>query len=185
MRGVAGWALTIWFGGCGAAFAGGRHEHWTVVKYLAPGKFVEVQREGQAGLDACRVLSANDSALTCEVVEDPNTDWDSLAGARLVFPRSAVSNVWLLEPETIERRIWTGMGVGFALGAALCGRAGPGPLFACAGVGALIGTLVGANAAPRSLPGWPGPVYSQRRQAPPRLHRRLIYQAPAPAPASP
>jgi hypothetical protein len=181
MRGVAGWAWMIWLGGCGVAFAGGRHEHWKAVKELAPGKLVEVQREGQAGPDACRVVSADDSALTCEVEEDPDSDWDSLAGARLVFPRSAVRNVWLLEPETVERRIWIGMGVGFALGAAFCARGGPGPLFACAGIGALIGALVGANGAPQGFPGWVGPVYSPRRQPSPQLHHRLIYHATAPA----
>jgi hypothetical protein len=174
MRGVAGWALTIWLGGCGAAFASGRHEHWKAVKDLAPGKFVEVQREGQAGLEACRVLSANDSALTCTVEEDPNTNWDSLAGARLVFPRGAVRNVWLVEQES-EWHLgrWILIGVEVALLVTACVAGGiEGGLF--------VGLLeLGADAAMVTNPMPP------RMRRPPGLERRLIYHAPAAVPASP
>jgi hypothetical protein len=182
----AGSCLLLVLAFTGLAHGAGRHERWKAVEQLAQGKPIEVEVQGLAGVEGCRLVSVDDSALTCVRKQDPNANWDAASGARLVFPRASVRNVWLMEPEGHERRFWIGMGVGFAIGAVLCAGGGPGTAFACAGIGALIGALIGLDAALQGPSRMPRPVYyPQRRPRPPELHSRLIYQAPAVAPTSP
>jgi len=87
----------------GLAHGAGRHERWKTVEQLAQGKPVEVQLRGLAGVEGCRLVSVDDSALTCVREQDPDANWDAASGARLVFPRAAVADVWLME--TGERHL--------------------------------------------------------------------------------
>jgi hypothetical protein len=165
----------------GLAFGDGKHERWSAVQQLALGKYVEVKVRGQAGPDGCRLISVSDSTLICIRAWDPEADWDGASGIRLVFPRSAVESVSVLVDAGPERRFWAGAGIGFAIGAALCGRLGPGPLFICGGVGALIGAGF-ALSPPPSPYGWPRP------EPRPTWRQRLVYRAPlgiAAGPAAP
>jgi hypothetical protein len=99
----AGWVLAVVMAGCGVACASGRHEDWKAVKRLGVGLAVEVRSAGQAGLEECRVVRVDDTALTCERERDPNADWDAGSGARLVFPRSAVEGVWVWQDGSDQR----------------------------------------------------------------------------------
>ena len=175
---IAGAGLALLLASTSVAHAGGRHENWKAVERLAQDKPVLVQVRGQAGVDACRIVSADDSTLTCERERDPNADWDAGSGARLVFPRTAVRNVWLMEEDDGLGRLWIHMGIGFAIGALVCSGLGPGPAFICAGIGALIAVDV-AVGRPSAYPGMP------RSPRAPAWKRRLIYQAPPLAAATP
>jgi hypothetical protein len=141
---IASTGLLVLLASTSAAHAGGRHENWKAVERLAQDKPLLVQVRGQAGADACRIVSADDTTLTCVRERDPNVDWDAGSGARLVFPRTAVRNLWLMEEDDGLGHLWIHMGIGFAIGALVCSGMGPGPAFICAGIGALIaGSAVG------------------------------------------
>ena len=167
-RGV-GWGLVILLVACGVAYGaqgppGGGHDRWDAVEALPLDALIEVLPEGQAGPDLCRVSSVEDSALTC-VPEG------SMNGVRLVFPQSALLDVWLIEPGR-ERHIarWIWIGIEVALFVDACVMAG-----ALGAVAAGI-LVLGAEAANAENP-------MPRR--PPRLHRRLIYRAQPGVAASP
>jgi hypothetical protein len=163
-----GIALMVMLACSGAAYASGGHQNWKAVERLDQGLPVEVKLLSEAGLEECSLLSADDAALTCVQGRDRNVDWGAESRARLVFPRSAIQSVWFLSDGS-DRHIWIGAGIGFALGALICGPGGPGPLFACGGVGALIGALKALDAP------LPYPNFPPRR---PRLHRHLVYRTP-------
>lgn len=164
-----GLGLVVLLMTCGVAYgaqgqAGGGRDRWDAVEGLPLGALIEVLPEGQAGPDLCRVSSVEDSALTC-IPEG------SMNGVRLVFPQSALLDVWLIQPwreRHIARWIWIGIEVALFVDA--CVMAG-----ALGAVGAGIFVL-GAEVAHAENP-------MPRR--PPRLHRRLIYRAQVGAAASP
>jgi hypothetical protein len=172
----AGWVLAVVMAGCGVACASGRHEDWKAVKRLGVGLAVEVRSAGQAGLEECRVVRVDDTALTCERERDPNADWDAGSGARLVFPRSAVEGVWVWQDGS-DQRILAGLGFGFMIGALVCAEGGPAMAFICAGVGALIGAAIATGGAPTGPrwypPGVPRPVLQRE------MVRKLVYQPAA------
>jgi hypothetical protein len=169
------WLLMIAITG-GSAHAGGRHEQWKAVKRLGVGVAIEVQSAGQAGVEECRVVRVDDTALTCQRETDPNVDWNAGSGARLVFPRNAVEGVWVWQ-DTSDRRVLIAMGVGFGIGALVCSGGGPATAFICAGIGALIGAGFALDALPTGPrwypPGVPRPV--RRRE----MVQKLVYRAPA------
>ncbi len=175
------WVLAMALAGGGAAHASGRNEQWKAVKRLGVGVAVEVRSAGQAGAEECRVVRVDNAALTCEREKNPNADWDAGTGARLVFPRGAVEGVWVWQ-DASDRRILTAMGIGFGIGALLCSGLGPGPAFACAGIGALIGAGFAASGPP-PRPWWTPPSSLPAR--PREMVRKLVYQAPAGAAVSP
>jgi len=154
----------------GVAHAGGRHERWSAVKKLAPGVPVEVERQGQAGVEDCLMVSADDASLTCRRDPDPNTDWGPGSNARVVFPRDAVREVWVIEPGEGGRHIggWIAAGVSVGLVAA-----------ASVGGGVIGGVIVGGMV----IGAWSiwneNPIpYRGPRQ--PRWHRQLVYRSATP-----
>jgi hypothetical protein len=177
-----GWVLAIVMTGGGMAHASGKHEQWKSVKRLGVGMAVEVRSKGQAGAEQCRVVRVDDAALTCERQRDPDADWDAGSGARLVFPRDAVENVWVWQ-DTSDRRVLIAMGIGFGIGALLCSEGGPATAFICAGIGALIGACAALNREPTG-PWWypPGPPRPVR---PREMERKLVYRAPVGGAAAP
>jgi hypothetical protein len=143
--------------------AGGR-DRWDGVQGLRVNTLIEVLPEGQAGPDLCRVLSIDDRALMCVPEQSMNGVGN---GVRLVFPRSALREVWVIERER-ERHIglWIRIGIEVALFVA-----------ACVGSGVLGGVVVGAIVLGVEEEIAENPI-------PPRplgLHRRLIYRASVPA----
>jgi hypothetical protein len=153
----------VLFAACGVAHGkkqSGKRSQWSAVEALLPDTLIEVGRPGWAGVDECRVESADDNAVTC-VAERPE------GNARLVFPRSAVRDVWVVEPARnlhIARWIMVGMGVA---------------LVAAAGVGggvlglAMVGTIVvGIEISYFEKFEWNQPPQ------PPRMWRRLVYAVP-------
>jgi hypothetical protein len=164
--------LVVLLAACGVAHGrkqSGKLSQWSGVEALPQGSLVEVGRSSWAGLDECRVESADDSALTC-VAERPEGD------ARLVFARDVVRDLWVVEPAH-DYHIWISVAIGFALGAILCGGGGPGPLFVCGAIGALIAadTTLGVDPPGMAGVGHPGPIRIARQL---RLHRRLLYHMP-------
>jgi hypothetical protein len=130
------------------------------VEGLPVNALIEVLPEGQAGTDLCRVSSIDDRALTC-------VSEQSINGVRLVFPRSGLREVWVIEPER-ELHIgrWIRIGIEVALFVAACVGSGT--------LGALIvgGIALGVEEKIAENPIPPRPL---------RLHRRLIYRASVPA----
>jgi hypothetical protein len=118
----------------------------------------------QSGPDLCRVSSIDDRALTCVPERSVNGVGN---GVRLVFPGSALRDVWVIEPER-ERHIgrWIRTGIEVALFVAACVGSGV--------LGALIvgGIVLGVEEKIAENPIPPRPL---------RLHRRLIYRASVPA----
>ena len=143
------------------------HTDWKHVAELAPGALVAVESFGKAGPETCRVLGVSDTTLTCAHDLDPNRDWTPEEQARIVYPRTAVKEVWIWSDHS-DRRVLVSMAIGFAIGALSCSGIGPGAAFVCAGIGAFIGALC-------ALPGLSEP-------SPPRVPRwelKLWYRAPA------
>jgi hypothetical protein len=128
-----------------------------------------VPPEHQAGPDSCRISSVDDNSLTC-FPEGAESD------ARLIFPRSAARDVWVVEP-AYDRHIWIRVAIGFAVGAVLCGGEGSGPLFIWGAIGALIAPdiALGTDQPGMLEVGYPGSIRIPRR---PRLHLRLLFYAP-------
>lgn len=176
MRRIAGWVLAVVMASGGVAHAGEKHQQWKAVKRLGVGVAVEVKSQGQAGVEECRVVRVDDAALTCEREKDPNRDWDAGTGARLVFPRAAVEEVWVWQ-DASDRRILAGLGFGFMIGALLCAEGGPAVAFICAGIGALIGAAIADGVAPAGPFWYPPGVPRPRRPA--EVVQKLVYQAPA------
>jgi hypothetical protein len=144
-----------------------KHDHWQAIEKLMPGKFVEVQVSGQPVLEGCRLVSVDDSTLTCQRERDPNANWDAASDARIVFPRNAVYAVWLIQAgPRISALQWVGLG---------------------AASGLLIAAYVGNPLAGLLLSGVIGEVLWQaeaRRpahwQRQPQIDRRLVYRAATP-----
>ena len=83
---------------------------------------------------------------------------------RLVSPRSTVRDVWVVDP-VHDRHIWIRVVIWFAVGALLCGAGGPGPLFICGAIGALIAAdiALGADQPGMLGVGYSGPIRIPRR----------------------
>ncbi len=121
---VASWLFWILVAACGVAYgANGKKPsdklaQWSVVESVPLNALIEVGRDGHAGVDECRVESADDSALTC-VAERPEGDM------RVIFPRGSVAQVWVME-QVKDRHIgrWIVAGVGIALVVAACVEGG-------------------------------------------------------------
>ena len=149
--------------------ANGKHGSWNSVERLGAGVAVEVQSEGQAGVEDCRVARVDDTALTCEREKNPDADWDVGSGARLVFPRSAVRDVWVWEVAP-NRHIgqWILLGV-LGVGVALLVE---GNIVYIAVYGVFLGTAEIMQMGPFRTP--------PRSPAPKRMRRRLVYRGATP-----
>jgi hypothetical protein len=118
MRRTASFAI-VFLVGCGIAHGarGGKHPNpktaWDAVMALPVDALIRVLPENQGGPDTCRVISVGDDALTC--VREGRT-----SEVRLVFPRGAVRDVWVMRPAH-DRHIvkWVFVGIGVGLGIAL------------------------------------------------------------------
>jgi hypothetical protein len=133
---------------------------WDSVEALQAGQVVEVRSEHQAGPDVCRVSSVDDSALTC-VTE--NRAWP----VRLVFPRAALRDVWLVELAR-DRHIgrWIRIGIETALF-----------ITACVAGGVVGGSVVGVLVMSLEAAIAENPI-PLRYPSAPRVHRRLVYRTP-------
>ena len=174
--------LAVTLAGGGMAQASARHEQWKAVKRLGVGVAVEIQSDGQAGGEQCRVVRVDDTALTCEREKNPDVDWNAGSGARLVFPRSAVKGVWIWE-DASDRRLLRGLGFGFAIGALVGAAGGPAAAFICAGIGSLIGAAAATSAEPTGP--WWVPPGTPRTRRPGEMVRKLVYRAAAGGAVSP
>jgi hypothetical protein len=163
------WMLIVVFMCGGIAHAGPAKKaphSWDAVTALQPGVEISVLPGNQAGPDRCLMSSADDATLTC-LAEDSSAD------VRLVFPRSAVREVWVYELDhgwgklTWVKAVLVGAGLTLA---GLCIAANPLCLLP-AGVVALV-IAEGPRAGPYPMP--------MRPPAPPRLRRRLVYQTATP-----
>jgi hypothetical protein len=156
---VRRWVFVFLVAVCGTAYgAGGKVSQevsqWDAVRDLQPDVLIAVLPEHQAGTDLCRVVSVDDTALTClpEARVRPE---------RLVFARSALSKVWVIEaaPDRhVGRWIRNALEVGLVVAACVAGD----------GLGGLLvgGFVIGLEVRAADYP-------SPRRR--PRIHRRLIY----------
>ena len=151
----------------GVAHASGKHERWRAVEKLGHGVPVEVQLRGEAGTDICRVVSADDNALTCTREQNPDVDWDAASGARLVFPRSAVQNVWFLTTSSRHIVAWVLTGAAVALVIAACAE---GDIAGAFVVAFIAGTVEVMQHDP--MAGLP--------KRPPQIHPLLIYRSATP-----
>lgn len=133
---------------------------WDSVEFLQAGQMVEVRSEHQAGPDVCRVSWVDDSALTC-VTE--NRAWP----VRLVFPRAALRDVWLVEPAP-DRHIGRSIRIGIETGLFIT---------ACVGGGVVGGLVVGVLVISIEAAIAENPIPSRYPRFP-RVHRRLVYRAP-------
>jgi hypothetical protein len=163
---LLGWAFMVVMACSGVAYAGGGHERWESVEGLAPDARIEVLPQNQAGPDACRLVSVDDGALTC------------IAGnnARLVYPRGAVRDVWVIE-QAPERHIgrWIAVGAGAGLVALASAKNGVAGGVVMGGIVILV-AAVSLNT-PR-MAGYPYPgVRSPPQQ---RMRRRLVYRSGTP-----
>lgn len=169
---VASWVLVVLLVMCGVAQgkqAASKLQRWSAVEALPQDTLIEVLTEHQAGPESCRISSVDDNSLTC-LPEGMESE------ARLIFPRSAVRDVWVVE-QAHDGHIWISAVIGFALGAMLCGGAGPGPLFICGGIGALIAASLALDTDQPGMFGvrYPGSIRVPRR---PQLRLRLRYHVP-------
>ena len=156
----AGWTLLVLLAVCGVAQGKqqvSKQSRWGTVEALPQGTLIEVGQDRKAGVDVCRVESAGGSALTC-VAERPDGD------ARLVFPRYAVRDVWVIE-RARNLHIGRWVGVAIEVTVVVAGFVGSGVLGGLF-MGGLV-LLVEGVIAEDGLP-----------SRPPRLHHRLVYTAP-------
>ena len=163
---LARWVLVVLLGTCVVAHGEDRKKHsgklsrWNVVEALPQDTLVEVSRRGWAGVDQCRVESANDSGLTC-VAERPE------GHARLVFPRDGLRDVWAIEPaRNLHIARWAMVGMGIAL---VVASGVGGGVFGLAIVGTIV---VGIEISYFENFEW------NRSPQPPRMRRRLVYALP-------
>jgi hypothetical protein len=151
----------------GVAHAGRRHENWKAVERLGQGVPVEVKLQGEAATEVCRVVSADANALICVRQPKPDVDWDAASGARLVFPRSAVQNVWFLTTSSRHIVAWILTGAAVALIIAACAEGNI--------AGALLVEFIAA--AVEVVQHDPKAGLPRR---PPQIHRLLIYSSATP-----
>jgi hypothetical protein len=107
---------------CTAVAHGAKHDYWQVVEKLKPGEDVVVRVATQQRFEDCTLVSVDDRTLTCQRERDPNVNWDSASNARLVFPRAAIAEVWLLQvarEKHIARWIAMGVSTAFVIAASL------------------------------------------------------------------
>lgn len=158
---VVGWVLMVIGAVCGVAHADGKGSgkiaRWEAVEALSQGALVEVGRDGWAGVEMCRVASADDSALIC-VAERPEGD------TRLVFPRGSVKDVWMIER---AKNLHIGRWIFVGIGAALIVAAG-------VGSGVLGLAFVGPIVVGIEISYFEDFVWRQSPQ-PPGMRRKLIY----------
>lgn len=153
---------------CAVAHASGRHENWDAVRKLLSGTLVLVQAGAQLAPEFCDVVQVDDAFLTCDRVKDPNANWTPASGARLMFPRSGVKNVWVWQADDrLSVGTWIAIGLSAALeiGVSVTGGA----------VGAYVGALIVA-AAWAAAETDPWRIYMPPK--PPKMRRRLVYRAP-------
>ena len=159
----------------GVAHASGRHENWDALRKLSQGTEVLVKAGNQPMPEFCELVAVDDSFLTCDRIRDPEANWTPASGARLMFPRRGVKNVWVWEEDhRTSVGTWIGIALSFGLEIGLSVAAG--------GAGAVLGAFVLAA-------GWtaaesdPWRVY--RPPTGPKMRRRLVYRAPQVAAGSP
>jgi hypothetical protein len=165
MRRIASFTI-VFLIGCGVAHGarGGKHPStktaWDAVMALPVDAWVRVLPENYGGPDTCRIVSVGDDALTC--VREGRT-----SEVRLVFPRGAVRDVWVMKPEH-DRHIvrWIFVGIGAGVGIAL--------IVADPVIGLAIVGVVGAGIASSSNR-YRVPMAPPR---PPRYRWQLVYQVP-------
>ena len=162
--------VALFLVGCGMAWAKKpvKVERWEAVEELMPGTAINVSTGSQAGPDYCVLAAVDDGTLTC-------TTERAAAVGRLVFPRSAVRDVWAFEPAPNRHVVlWIAVAVTAGLEITACVVGG-------AGGGLVIGLMLAAVWAAAATPSW-GPVWMPppppRQQ---RWRRRLVYEAPASA----
>lgn len=153
-----------------AAHAAGKHEPWHAVEKLKPGEDVLVRVASQQRFEECTLISADDSTLTCQRESDPNITLDAASNARLVFPHSAIADVWLLQVAH-ERHIgrWIAIGVSATLVIAASVASGT--------AGAM---LVGGIVATYWIVWWLESPLRFPKPAQPQIRRRLIYRSAVP-----
>jgi hypothetical protein len=166
MRRLVSWVLLMAFSG--VAHASGGHEKWDSVEKLAVGTQVLVQAGAQRMAEFCEIVQVDDAFLTCDRVKDPDTNWTLASGARLMFARSGVKNVWAWEPANRwDAMAWTKLIVG---GAAV------GLGIACIAVNPLcvvpVAVVAGVTISESLYPTLP------QRPRPRNMRRRLVYRAP-------
>jgi hypothetical protein len=150
------------------AHAHGRHQDWKAVERLGQGVPVEVKLEGDAQINACRVISADDSSLTCVREKDPDADWDAASGARLVFPRAAVQDIWFLDTGSRHLALWITIGVAVAI------------VIAASAEGNVVGGLYFGALILGGVGFWSTEAVPFPRSQPPPLRRRLVYHPSTP-----
>ena len=168
------WMLVVIVVGCGLARGQDKkHEDWTAVEGLVPDTMLLVQSGRHITPEACRILSADDTTLTCQRQRDPEANWDKSSDARLVFPRSAVRNVWVWE-RAPNRHILLWIGIGITAGLEIAALVTGGPQAGFFAGMLLAGAWAGAIASPF-------PIYSPYPPPPsgPRMRKRLVYRMPA------
>jgi hypothetical protein len=153
---------------CAVAHASGRHENWDAVRKLQPGVPILVQG-GQGQPEFCSFVSADDAALTCNRIPDPDANWTAASKARLVLPRTEVLDLWRWQEDhglTAGQWVLVGLVAAWEIGCSVAGGA----------AGFLIATLV-AGVVALAVESTPFPMEPPPPQ-PPRMRRRLLYRAP-------
>lgn len=149
------------------AVAQAKHENWDAVRKLQPGMAVIVQ-SAQGLPEFCAFESADDTALTCDRIPDPDANWTPAGKARLVLPRAGVLDLWRWqEDHRLSVGMWIAIGLSAALEISLSVAGGA--------VGAYFGALMLA-AAWTAAETNPWRIYMPPR--PPKMRRRLVYRAP-------
>ena len=144
-------------------------ERWEQVETLKPGQEINVLAGTRSAPDLCLVASVDDNALTCLAEDVPSE-------TRLVYPRSAVRDVWVIE-EAPNRHVglWIGIALSVALEAAACVSGGEAGGLA---MGAILAVAWAAVEDPRPGPIWfPRPPGPPRSMKTPQWRRRLVYRA--------
>ena len=139
-------------------------DRWEAVEALTPGEEINVRSESQAGSDLCLVSAVDEQTLTC-LAERAAGD------VRLVFPRSAVRSVWVMELAPNRHiGLWIGLAVSAALEITACVAGG-------AAGGLVVGMFVAAAWLAAETPS-PWAIWYPPPPRPQRWRRRIIYNAP-------
>jgi hypothetical protein len=142
-------------------------ERWEQVERLKPGEEINVLAGTRSAPDLCLVASVDDNALTC-LAEDVQSE------TRLVFPRSTVQDVWVIEKAPGRHVVfWIAVAVTAVLEISACVSSG---FSGCATVGIVLAVMWGSAAI--AVP-WGEALGQLWPQRPPRMRKRLVYEAPA------